>query len=203
MPADVAAVLGCAVLTGGGAVLNSGRPVAGDTVVVVGLGGVGMAALLTAAALDDVRVVAVDTVPDKLTTARALGAHLALTPEEASASGVRGAVVIEAVGSARALEGAIALTEAGGRTVTVGLPSPDARISVSPTALVAEGRALIGSYLGSAVPRRDVPLFAQMWREGRLPVERLISSRIRLEDVNEAMDALADGTALRQIIDFD
>lgn len=203
VPADVAAVLGCAVLTGGGAVLNSGRPVAGDTVVVVGLGGVGMAALITALALEGVDVVAVDGVPEKLALALELGAREALTPAEAAESGLKAAVVIEAAGNARALEAAIALTDAGGRTVTVGLPSPDARISVSPTSLVAEGRTLIGSYLGSAVPQRDIPVFAQMWREGRLPVERLISSTLRLEEINEGMDALADGTAIRQIIHFD
>lgn len=203
VPADVAAVLGCAVLTGGGAVLNSGRPGPGDTVVVVGLGGVGMAALLTARALPDVRVVAVDPLAAKLATALDLGAHAALTPDEATSSGLRAAVVVEAAGSTRALETAIALTDAGGRTVTTGLPAPDARISISPTSLVAEGRSVVGSYLGSAVPRRDIPVFAQWWREGRLPVERLVSSRIRLEDINDGMDDLAAGRTIRQVIDFD
>ncbi|WP_235734501.1 alcohol dehydrogenase catalytic domain-containing protein [Nocardioides alcanivorans] len=200
VPADVAALLGCAVLTGGGAVLNAGRPRAGETVVVVGLGGVGMAAVLTALSVPDVTVVAVDPVDSKLGLATDLGAHRALTPAQAQAEGVKGRVVVEAAGSARALEGAIGLTGAGGTTVTVGLPHPDARISVSPLGFVAEGRSLVGSYLGSAVPARDVPAFEQLWREGRLPVERLISDRIALGDVNEAMDHLAAGTALRQVI---
>ena len=84
----------------------------------------------------------------------------------------------------------------------MGLPHPDARISLSPLALVAEGRTLIGSYLGSAVPARDIPKFVDMWRSGRLPVEQLVSSTITLDEVNEGMDQLADGNAVRQIIEF-
>lgn len=200
VPPEVAALLGCAVLTGGGAVLNAGRPRPGDTVVVVGLGGVGMAAVLTALSVPDVTVVAVDPATSKLGLATDLGAHRALTPDAAAAGGVKGHVVIEAAGNVRALEGAIGLTGAGGTTVTVGLPHPDARITVSPLGFVAEGRSLVGSYLGSAVPARDVPAFEQLWREGRLPVERLVSDRIALTDVNEAMDHLASGVALRQVI---
>ncbi|NRQ40568.1 alcohol dehydrogenase catalytic domain-containing protein [Nonomuraea sp. NN258] len=200
VPADVAALLGCAVLTGGGALLNVGRPRPGQRVMVVGLGGVGMAALLTALALDDVRVIGVDANPDKLAAARDLGAHEVYGPGELDTSAD---VVIEAAGSARAFETAVGATAPGGRTITVGLPAPDARAAISPLALVAGGRTIAGSYLGSAVPARDVPVFARMWQEGRLPVERLISSRIGLADVNAAMDRLADGTAVRQVIVFD
>jgi len=202
VPPDVAAVLGCAVLTGGGAILNAGKPRAGETVVVVGLGGVGMAALLTALALPDLRVVAVDRLEDKLATARRLGAHAAHSPTDAVAAADKGAVVIEAAGHPAALETAIALTAAGGRTVTVGLPAPDVRLSISPLALVAEGRTLIGSYLGSSIPSRDIPLFVDLWRARRLPVEELVSSHIALEDINDGMDRLADGTAVRQLISF-
>lgn len=202
VPATVAALMGCAVLTGGGAVLNVRPPVEGERVLVVGLGGVGMAAMLTAIAQDGVEVVAVDALPAKLESARALGAHQALTPGELGDLGLRAPLVIEAAGSARALETAIAATEPGGTTVTVGLPGPDARISLSPNALVGEGRTLVGSYLGSAVPQRDIPRFIGLWRAGRLPVERLVSSTITLDDVNAGMDALADGRAIRQIIEF-
>jgi len=106
-------------------------------------------------------------------------------------------------GHPAALQTAIGLTAPGGRTITVGLPPPDARISVSPLGFVAEGRSLIGSYLGSAVPSRDIPRFVSLWQSGRLPVESLVSSRIRLDDINEAMDHLADGKAVRQLIAFD
>jgi alcohol dehydrogenase len=189
------------VLTGGGAVLNAGRPRPGDTVAIVGMGGVGMAALLTALAHDDVEVIAVDRLPDKLAKATALGAHTAVTPQEAA--GLKARIVIEAAGHPAALETAIGLTAPGGRTVTVGLPHPDARISLSPLGFVAEGRSLIGSYLGSAVPARDIPRFVALWQAGRLPIEELVSATIGLEQINEGMDQLADGRAVRQIIEFD
>jgi alcohol dehydrogenase len=201
VPADVAAVLGCAVLTGGGAVLNAGRPALGEPVLVVGLGGVGMAALLTAIA-EGHPVVAVDALPAKLEEALSLGASEVFTPAELVESGVTASVVVEAAGNARAFETAVAATSAGGTTVTVGLPAPSAMASISPLALVAGARSIVGSYLGSAVPERDIPRYVDLWRSGRLPVERLISSRISLDDINSAMDELADGHAIRQVITF-
>lgn len=203
VPPSVAALLGCAVLTGGGAVLNVARPAPGQTVAVVGLGGVGMAAVLTALAHARVQVIAIDRLPDKLAAATALGAHRTYTPRQAVEAGVRAPMVIEAVGHPSALQTAIELTAPGGRTITVGLPPPDARISVSPLGFVAEGRSLIGSYLGSAVPARDIPRFVALWRAGRLPVQQLVSSTIALDDINAAMDRLADGAAVRQVIIFD
>lgn len=201
VPAEVAALLGCAVLTGGGAVLNTGGVQPRQRVTVVGLGGVGMAAVLTALALDGVEVCAVDMQDDKLATARRLGAARAATPDEAAADpAYKGDLVIEAAGSMRAFETAVALTAPGGRTVTVGLPHPDARASISPLGLVAEGRTIIGSYLGNAVPRRDVPRFVELWRAGQLPVEELVSDRIGLADLNTALDRLDAGAALRQLI---
>ena len=109
---------------------------------------------------------------------------------------------MEAAGHPRAFETAFALTAPGGRTVTVGLPSPSARVEVSPLTITAEARTIVGSYLGSAVPSRDIPRYAELWRQGRLPVEALISSHIALDEVNEAMDTLAAGAAIRQVIRF-
>lgn len=203
VPPSAAALLGCAVLTGGGAVLNAGLPRAGQAVAVVGLGGVGMAAALTALAGDRLRVVAVDRVPEKLAAARDLGVHDTYTPKQATDAAIKADVVIEAAGHPAALQTAIALTAVGGKTVTVGLPPPDARISVSPLGFVAEARSLVGSYLGSAVPERDIPRFVELWRSGRLPLEALVSSTIGLDDINTAMDRLADGAAVRQLIVFD
>lgn len=202
VPPEVAALLGCAVLTGGGAVVNAGRPRPGEPVVVVGLGGVGMAALLVAVALGH-DVVGVDPVPEKLATARELGAVAAHTPADALDRGVRAPVVVEAAGSVRAFETALALTAPGGTTVTVGLPSPDARAAVSPLTLTAEARTVVGSYLGSAVPARDIPAYVDLWRAGRLPLERLVSSRVTLDDLDSAMDRLAAGGELRQLLTFD
>ena len=203
VPADIAAVLGCAVLTGGGAVLNAAKPRPEDSVMVVGLGGVGMAALITAVSQGISRIIAVDTLPEKLEHARRLGAHEAYTPQELPELGVKARYVIECAGSARAFETAFAATAVGGTTVTAGLPAPDALAHLSPLTITAEARTIVGSYLGSAVPARDIPTYARLWREGRLPVEELITSRISLSGINEAMDQLADGKAVRQVILFD
>lgn len=202
IPPHIAALLGCAVLTGGGAVINAARPQPGQTTAVVGLGGVGMAALLTAIAIDAGPVIGVDMNGDKLAFARELGASECYTPQAILQQGITADAVIEAAGNPRAFETAVAMTAAGGTTVTVGLPAPDARSTIAPLGLVAEARTIVGSYLGSALPDRDVPMFASMWRDGRLPLERLISETISLNDINQAMDRLAEGAALRQVIDF-
>lgn len=203
VPSDVAALMGCAVLTGGGAVLNAGRPRPGSRVVVVGLGGVGMAAVLTALSEDGLHVTAVDTLDAKREQALTLGAHAVCSPDEAIDIGLRADVVIEAAGNPRAFETAVALTGPGGSTVTVGLPGPSATATISPLGLVAQGRTITGSYLGSAVPSREIPQFIQRWRQGRLPVERLVSSRVELSAVNSALDALSSGEGLRHLITFE
>ncbi|SDS32629.1 alcohol dehydrogenase catalytic domain-containing protein [Microlunatus soli] len=202
VPAEVAALLGCAVLTGGGAVINAGRPQAGDDVIIVGLGGVGMASLITAVGLGQGRVIGVDALADKLDRARELGATAVFPPADAVTEGIKAPIVIEAAGHPRAFETAVALTAPGGTTITVGLPSPDAESMIKPLGLTAEARTIMGSYLGSAVPSRDIPRFAELWRQGRLPVEELISDRIRLDDINTALDRLADGRAIRQLLTF-
>lgn len=202
VPPDIAAVLGCAVLTGGGAVLNAGRPAEGDTVLVVGLGGVGMAALLVALGQRRGDVIAVDANETKLAAALEAGATRACTPQQALDAGLRAQVVVEAAGHPKAFESAFALTAPGGTTVTVGLPRAGATSEIEPLVLTSEARTVIGSYLGSAVPSRDIPHYVQLWREGRLPLERLISGHVSLEQINEAMDDLADGKVLRQIIDL-
>ena len=203
LPPDVAAVLGCAMLTGGGAVLNVAKPASSDAVMVVGLGGVGMAAVLAARAVGVDRIIAVDTVAEKLDLAAELGAAETYHPERLEELGITARYVIECAGHASAFEAAFAATEPGGTTVTVGLPSPAERATISPLTVTAEARTVVGSYLGSAVPSRDIPRYAQMWREGRLPVERLISSRIGLCQINEAMDLLADGKTVRQVVMVD
>lgn len=203
VPADIAAVLGCAVLTGGGAVLNAGQPADGDAVMIVGLGGVGMAALLTAISIAKGKAIGVDANPEKLARAKELGADEAYTPAELVEQGIKAPVVIEAAGHPKAFETAVAATGVGGTTVTVGLPCPDARSTVSPLVLTAEARTIKGSYLGSAVPSRDIPIYAQLWRDGKLPVEELTSGHIGLSEINDSLDQLADGQAVRQVILFD
>ena len=203
VPVEIAAVLGCAVLTGGGAVKNAAQPSEKDSVMIVGLGGVGMAALITAVARGVGEVIAVDMLPEKLERARELGAHRTYTPAEVAEQGITADRVIEAAGHPKAFETAVGAIGFGGSMVTVGLPAPSATATITPLPLTAQAQSIIGSYLGSAVPRRDVPEYAQLYLHGKLPVEELISSRIRLEDINTAMDELADGRAIRQVIRFD
>jgi alcohol dehydrogenase len=207
VPPSVAALLGCAVLTGGGAVINAGKPQEGQDIMIVGLGGVGMAALLTAVAVTSAwakpaRIIGIDANPDKLAAALEMGASEAYSPGAAEELGLRADLVIEAAGHPRAFETAVRSTAPGGTTVTVGLPAPGAVSSIEPLGITAEARTIIGSYLGSAIPARDIPVYAQMWREGSLPVEKLASSVITLDRINEAMDELADGNAIRQIVMF-
>ena len=202
VPAHIAALLGCALLTGGGAILNVAKPGPSARVAIVGLGGVGMAALITAKATGVEHVVGIDTLPAKLETAMRLGATDAMTSEVALERGEKFDAVIEAAGHPRALEAAIALTAPGGITVTVGLPAPGQPASIDPLALTAEARSIVGSYLGSAVPEHDIPIYEQMWRSGQLAVEGLVSDTIPLEEINRAMDTLDGGHALRQIITF-
>lgn len=203
VPADIAAIFGCAILTGGGAVLNEVQPGPEDTIAVIGLGGVGMSAIITAAALGVKEIVGIDMQQDKLDKAIELGAHSAMTPQEAEESGKKFTAVIEAAGHPKALETAYRITAPGGLTVTVGLPAPGSTISIDPLVMTGEARRVHGCYLGSSVPSVDIPKYEALWREGKLNAEGLISSHIRLEDINQAMDNLSDGVALRQIIEFD
>ena len=200
VPPAIAAMLGCAVLTGGGALINAAKLRPDQSVAIVGLGGVGMAGLLTAIGIAPDRVIAVDANPDKLDLAREWGATEAYTPDEAIVAGVTADVVLEAVGHPRAFETAHKLTGVGGTLVTVGLPAPGAMSEIEPLQLTAKAQTVIGSYLGTSVPSRDIPVFEQLWRDGQLPLERLASTELPLDQINEGMDALAAGSVLRQII---
>jgi alcohol dehydrogenase len=209
VPLDHAALFGCAVLTGVGAVVNTARVTAGSTVAVVGLGGVGLAALLGAIAAGAERIVAVDLSPQKLALAKQLGAtdgfeagaDAAVKIRDATRGGVDFA--LEMAGSVKALELAYRITRRGGTTVTAGLPPPSAMLQVPAVNLVAEERTLKGSYIGTSVPSRDLPRYLGLFQRGRLPVDRLLTDRLRLDQINEGFDRLREGKAVRQIITFD
>jgi alcohol dehydrogenase len=206
IPAEIAAVFGCAVLTGVGAAINSAAIRAGETVVIFGLGGVGLAALMGAVASGAATVIGVDLATNKIAVANELGA-IGTTPDQLDAVmaehlGGRADVVIETVGNPKVLATAYTAARRGGRVVTVGLPSPEARLDLQALSLVAEGKTLIGSYMGSAIPARDIPRYVAMWKAGRLPVDRLISSTHRLDELNAMLDAMDHGEAIRQIIRF-
>ncbi len=206
LPPQIAALFGCAVLTGVGAVVNTAAVRPGQSVVVAGLGGVGLAALIGALAAGAHPVVGLDVVPAKLELARELGADHALAAGDDTVAAVRELTgggadhVIETVGDERVLADAYAMTRRGGTTVTVGLPHPDRRLDIQALSLVAEERTLKGSYMGSAVPGRDIPRLIALHRAGRLPVDRLLTHRVALDDVNAALDRLADGEGVRQVV---
>ncbi len=209
IPPDVAAVFGCAVLTGAGAAINSAQVRLGQSVAVVGLGGVGLSAVLGALAAGAREVIAIDRLPSKLETALKLGATRAMRADDPDLidqlkAVTRGGVdvAIEAASSVEALETAYRITRRGGTTVTCSLPNHRHTFNLPAVNLVAEERTLKGSYLGSAVPARDIPRFIDLYRAGRLPVDKLITHRLTLDQINEGFDRLADGEAVRQIILF-
>jgi alcohol dehydrogenase len=204
-----AALFGCAVLTGVGAALNGAAVTAGDTVAIIGLGGVGMAALLGARAAGAERIVAIDVAPHKLEWARDLGAtdtFLATDPQvgdairDATSGGVRKA--IELAGSAAALDLAYKITRRGGTMVTAGLPPPTTMVSIPAVGLVAEEKSIKGSYLGSTVPARDIPRYIRLFQRGQLPVDRLLTAEMPLAEINTGFDRLRQGSLLRGLISF-
>jgi len=210
LPFAEAALFGCAVITGVGAVVNTAAMPRGASAAVVGLGGVGLAALLAARMLDAEHLVAIDMNEGKLAVARELGATAtvnAASPDvaeqvrELTGGGV--AYGFEMAGSARALELAYRITARGGTTASAGLSHPQQQFSLQHLGLVAEERTLKGSYLGSCVPSRDIPRYIEWYRAGRLPVDRLLSERLRLDDINAAFDRLAAGESIRQVVEID
>lgn len=210
LPFHHAALFGCAVLTGVGAAINSADIKAGQTVAVVGLGGVGLNSVLGALVAGAGQVIAIDLDDDKLAFAKSLGASEGINAadkqcvqrvKDLTGGGVDRA--IEMAGSEKALELAYQMTRRGGTTVTGGLAHPDRKVSIQQVSLVAEERTLKGSYVGSCVPVRDVARYISLFRQGRLPIERLLSDTLTLDQINEGFEKLADGKAIRQVILFD
>jgi alcohol dehydrogenase len=210
VPLDEAALFGCAVLTGVGAVVNTAQVRAGASVAVIGLGGVGLAAVLGAHAAGARQIIAIDLSDAKLEQARALGATHTVNAghdnaleqiRELSAGGVEFA--FEFAGSIRALDLAYRITRRGGMTVTAGLPPSTALWPLPAVSLVAEERTLKGSYIGTCVPSRDIPRYVALYAQGRLPVNQLLTGRLRLDEINRGFDLLHEGTAIRQVVVFD
>jgi alcohol dehydrogenase len=209
LPLSEAALFGCAVMTGVGSVVNTAGMKMGTTAAVVGLGGVGLNALLGAIAAGAQRIVAIDLNDDKLALARQLGATDTVNPSDGDAiEHVRdltsGGVDygFETAGAVAALETAYGVTKRGGTTVTCGISPPDGTMALNHIHLVGEERTLKGSYMGSCVPRRDIPRYIALYQAGKLPIDRLMSERLTLDDINVAMDRLANGETVRQIIEF-
>lgn len=210
-PFEVAALFGCAVMTGMGAVVHTAKLTAGESLLVVGLGGVGLSAVLGAKAAGASQIIAADVSDSKLVVAKKFGATDIINSGEECAMDklkqriTRGGVdkSVEFAGAMVALDFAFNATKKGGVTVTGALPHPDARLSLNPLTLVGQEKSLKGCYLGSCVPAIDIPNFLALYRNGNLPVDKLITHRLKLEDINEGFDRLASGEAIRQVIVFD
>jgi len=205
VPLATAALFGCAVLTGAGAVLNTASVRPGQSVAIFGLGGVGLASVMASLVANAWPIMAVDPVPAKRELARQLGATAVFAPEEAE-KGIRdltggGAeVTFEAAGVPAVLEAAFRAARRGGTTVAMGLPHPSKTVSLPALAFAGLGQALVGSYMGSAAPQRDVPRYLALWKAGRMPVDRLQSATLPLAKINDAFECLAAGAAVRQVL---
>jgi len=202
-----AAVFGCAVMTGAGAVLNTSNIQAGETVAIFGLGGVGLCGIMGAKASGAEVIIGVDLEESKRKKAEELGAtHTfdARDPELASkvADLTRGGVdvAVELAGAIKAMEGAYSVLRRGGRLVTAGLSPAGSHFSFDHADLVSNEKAVVGSYMGSSVPVRDIPRFLRMYHAGALPVDKLIDGYLGFDEMNEGFDKLAQGKALRQIL---
>ena len=209
LPLEEAALFSCAVITGVGAVLNAAQMPSGTTAAVVGCGGVGLNALLAAKMLGAERLVAIDNDERKLGHARQLGATDTFSAADPNCvENVRDATggglmyVFEAAGTVEAMETAYKVTRRGGTVTSVGLSHPDTSFSVQHVNLVAEEKTIKGCYLGSCVPLRDIPRYIGLYQRGELPVDKLITRKIPLDEINVAFDRLDAGAELRQVILF-
>jgi Zn-dependent alcohol dehydrogenase len=215
VPADldaaVVALLGCAVVTGVGAALNTASIRPGDTVAVIGCGGVGLNVVQGARIAGAARIVAVDVHASRLEAAAAFGATDAVDASRSDAvstvmdvTGQRGAdVVLEVVGRAPTIDQALAMTRRGGQTVLVGIPAMDVMVTLpAMVGLVLTEKTVKGCWLGSSDLRRDIPRLVDLYRRGDLRLDELVSRRIDLADVNDAFDAMERGAVTRSVVVF-
>jgi S-(hydroxymethyl)glutathione dehydrogenase / alcohol dehydrogenase len=210
VPFEVAALVGCAIATGTGAVWRTAGLRPGERAAVFGCGGVGMSAVLGAAAAGAGCVVAVDVAADKLEAALALGATHAVAWEGAEATAERvqaesgGGVdyAFEATGRPEAARAAFLSTRARGAAVLIGIPRGDAVVELPALTIPRMERRVLGSIYGSSRPERDFPPLLELYRRGRLPLDRLISARLPLDAVEEGLARLRDGRTLRVILEL-
>jgi S-(hydroxymethyl)glutathione dehydrogenase/alcohol dehydrogenase len=209
VPLDVAALLGCGVMTGVGAAINAARIEPGASVVVFGCGGVGISAIQGARLSGASTIVAVDTVERKLAWAKRFGATHAVTPADLPQAqheltgGAGFDYALEAVGRSDTIKAAYDATRRGGTTIVVGVGRAEDLVSFSAFDLFYGEKTLKGTYYGSANIRRDFPRLLDLWRSGALDLDGMITRRLPIEDVNDAFDAMTSGEVIRQIINFD
>jgi alcohol dehydrogenase len=202
-----AALLGCAVMTGVGAVRRTAQVVPGRSVAVIGCGGVGLSALQGAQIAGASPIIALDVVREKLELAQRIGAtHVVDASHSDVLERVRAIApggadyVFEALGDAATLDLAVQLTARGGKTVIVGLAEPDTRLAIDPLSMAFEERSIVGCLYGSCVPERDYPELFDLCRSGRLQLGELVDSTCELEAINDAFARMARGEGARTII---
>ncbi|HTX10692.1 MAG TPA: Zn-dependent alcohol dehydrogenase [Solirubrobacteraceae bacterium] len=206
LPLSELALMGCAVMTGVGAVLNTARVRPGESVAVVGCGGVGLNVVQGARIAGAERIIAIDVVPAKLELARQLGATDVVDGSQPDvAAAVRELVppgvdhAFEALGRPETIATTLELTARGGEALLIGMAPPDARVGLDALTMTLEERCVRGSWYGSCVPLRDIPMLVELYREGRLRLEPLITT-CRLDDVNEAFARMRAGKTARSVI---
>ena len=213
VPPEVAALIGCGGSTGGGAVIKTAQVAAGDTVAVIGLGGVGLSCVMGAVLAGARRIIAVDISRAKIDLAGSLGATHWIQADPANPAAtveaIKGAAgdggpdfVFEAVGSPTTIAQAVAALPPGGTAVLVGLTRFGQLAQFEAFPFVDGGRRIIGSNYGSAVAAVDFPKYAELYLAGRLPIDKLIDRRLELAEVEDAFDRLRSGSAARQMIMF-
>ncbi len=210
LPFDVASLIACGVLTGFGAVVNTAGVEPGKSVVVVGCGGVGLNAVQGARVAGASPIIALDVAETKLEAARAFGATHALNARapdvaeqvKAITGGKLADYVFVTVGVAGAAEQAISLMRRNGAVVLVGMPPAGVRTSFDPGWLAADGQRILGSKMGSARLPVDVPRIVDLYRQGRLKLDELVTARFPFEAINEALAASRGGAALRNVLVF-
>jgi Zn-dependent alcohol dehydrogenase len=211
VPFDVAGLVGCAVTTGIGAVWFSARVRPGERVAVIGCGGVGLSAIMGAVAVGAAPIVAVDVSQEKLEAALSFGATDAVLADrdpdvtaervrEVSGGGVDYA--IEATGRPDASRAAFLSTRTRGTAVLIGIPREDAVVELPALSIPRMERRVMGSLYGSSRPERDFAVILDQYRRGRLPLDRLISHRLPLEEIEQAFELLTSGTSLRTVLDL-
>jgi Zn-dependent alcohol dehydrogenase len=211
MAKDVAALVSCGVITGVGAAVNAAQLRPGQDVVVIGAGGVGLNAIQGARIAGARRIIAVDMSEEKLEIAKEFGATDGVlaslkSPWKASykALGGKGAeVVLVTVGAIPAYEQAARYMGRGGRMIMIGMPHSGETATYEPVIMAAIGQGMIGSKMGDVVIQRDIPWMIDLYQQGRLKLDELISGRWSLEQINEAIADTKTGAARRNVILFD
>lgn len=208
VPFPVASLLGCGAITGIGAVVNTARVRPGETVAVIGIGGVGLNVISGAHLAGAARIVAIDTQPMKAALAKQFGATDFIDASQANAVEAVQALIpagvdhtFEVVGLQSTLKQAIKMTRKGGGMYVIGLPKPGTTIDVEVHADLIRRQIMIkGVYMGSSNIKRDIPMYADMYRQGRIRLDELISREVSLHDINSAYDELRAGKIARSVV---